>query len=266
MDIKAYREMIHSIVVPGTLPYEAMANCYQPLTDFLKTETPEKLYRFRRCNERSISAFDQDQLWFAPGCKMNDDFDALLHFNKEDIKLGLKTTLENKQFISILQSLGQGVEIPSPIQNQFQPEILDAFCKTVAHMDQSVLADALRQFYDFFVSRMDINDTTVQQIIRKTIKFACFSEDVSSAAMWGYYADSGRGFALSYDFRNGNYTKCSSCPTPNGCPSCKNGILAPVIYEDICFDATKYATWLFQQEATQKMLLDKNILPLYPVF
>ena len=40
----------------------------------------------------------------------------------------------------------------------------------------------------------------------------------------------------------------------------------PVIYGDNCFDATQYATWLFQQEVVQKMLIDRNILPLYPLF
>ena len=79
MDMQAYSEMIHSIVVPATLPQEEMLKCYQPLTDFLQTETPEKLYRFRRCDERSISAFDPDQLWFSPGYTMNDDFDSLFY-------------------------------------------------------------------------------------------------------------------------------------------------------------------------------------------
>ena len=81
--MQTYSEMIHGIVVSATLSQEEMFKCYQPLTDFLQAETPEKLYRFRRCDEKSISAFDQDQLGFSPGYKMNDDFDALLHFNKE---------------------------------------------------------------------------------------------------------------------------------------------------------------------------------------
>ena len=262
---QSYEEMIHSIVVPATLSQEEMLKCYQPLTSFLQTEVPEKLYRFRRCDEKSISAFDQDQLWFSPGCKMNDDFDALLHFDKETIKTGLKAALENQQFLSALESIGQGTEIPPSIQNQFPAEMLDSFRKTIASMDQSTLIAALKQFYNFFANQIDINDITVQQVIRKTIKFACFSEEIGSAAMWGYYADSGRGFALSYDFRNGNYTKCNACPTRTQCPKYKNCLLMPVIYGDNCFDATQYATWLFQQEAIQKMLADRNILPLYPL-
>ena len=73
MNMQAYSDIIHSIIAPATLSQEEMLKCYQPLTEFLQTETPERLYRFRRCDERNIAAFDQDQLWFAPGYKMNDD-------------------------------------------------------------------------------------------------------------------------------------------------------------------------------------------------
>ena len=144
--------------------------------------------------------------------------------------------------------------------------MLDAFRKIIAQMDQSALEKSLKRFFDFFTSQIDINDSTVQQLLRKTVKFACFSEEIGSAAMWGYYADSGKGFALSYDFRNSNYTKCNTCSTGPQCPNYKNCLLTPVIYGDACFDATQYATWLFQQQVAQKMLLNNNFLPLYSLF
>ena len=42
-------------------------------------------YCFRWCDGKSIATFGQDQLWSSPGCKMNDDFEALLHFDKKRI-------------------------------------------------------------------------------------------------------------------------------------------------------------------------------------
>ena len=77
MTDQIYNEMIHSIIVPANLSIEEQVKRYQPLTEFLQTETPKQLYRFRQCNEWSIFAFDQDQLGVTPGYKMNDDFDAL---------------------------------------------------------------------------------------------------------------------------------------------------------------------------------------------
>ena len=130
-------------------------------------------------------------------------------------------------------------------------------------MDITTVDTAMNQLYNSFANQIDANDVVVREIVQKTIKFACFSETIESAAMWGYYADSGCGFALSYDFRNGGYTMCNSCVTGGQCPSYKNCLLAPVIYGDTCFDATKYATWLFQQEIILKMLADRNTLSLY---
>ena len=123
-------------------------------------------------------------------------------------------------------------------------------------MDEAAMNTSLDQVCDFFVNQIDANDDEVQQIVQKTIKFACFSETIDSAAMWGYYADSGCGFALSYDFRNSGYTKCNLCRIGNQCPAFKNCLLVPVIYSDICFDATKYAIWLFQQEVILKILTE----------
>lgn len=263
MDMQAYSDMIHSIVVPATLSQEEMLRRYQPLTEFLQTKTPEKLYRFRRCDERSISAFDQDQLWFSPGYKMNDDFDALLHFDKENIKSELKAFLENEQFRTAFRAIGKGAEAPALIQNLMPPEMLEAVRNNIAQMDESTMNTSMNQLFDFFANQIDANGVAVQQIVQKTIKFACFSEAIESAAMWGYYADSGSGFALSYDFRNGGYTMCNSCLTGNQCPSYKSCLLAPVIYGDTCFNATQYATWLFQQNAIFKMLADRNALSLY---
>ena len=263
MDMQAYSDMIHGIVVPATLSQEEMLGRYQPLTDFLKNETPERLYRFRRCDENSIAAFDQDQLWFSLGCKMNDDFDALLNFDKESIKSELRAFLKSEQFRTAFRAIGEGAEVPAHIQNLLQPEMLETIRKNIAQLDESVVDTSVNQFYDFFVNQIDTNDIAVQEIIQKTIKFACFSEAIESAAMWGYYADSGRGFALSYDFRNSGYTMCNSCQTRNMCPSYKSCLLAPVIYEDTCFNATKFAAWLFQQKAIYKILADRNALPLY---
>jgi len=162
MDMQAYSEMIHGIVVPATLSQEEMLKRYQPLTEFLQTKTPERLYRFRRCNEKSISAFDQDQIWFSLGYKMNDDFDALLHFGKENIKSELKAFLENEQFRAAFRAIGEGAEAPAHIQTLLPPDMLEALRKNIAQMDESAMNASMNQLYDFFANQIDANDVVVQ--------------------------------------------------------------------------------------------------------
>ena len=42
-------------------------------------------YCFQWCDGKSVAAFGQDRLRFSPGYKMNDDFEAPLHFDKKRI-------------------------------------------------------------------------------------------------------------------------------------------------------------------------------------
>ena len=62
MSDQEYKNMILALVVPENLPDEEKYKRYQTLQDFLKTNTPSELFRFRGCKERSFSEFDQDIL------------------------------------------------------------------------------------------------------------------------------------------------------------------------------------------------------------
>ncbi|MCI9331284.1 MAG: DUF2971 domain-containing protein [Oscillibacter sp.] len=241
MTDQSYKEMIHSIIVPANLSVQDQVERYRPLTEYLQTETPERLYRFRRCNEWSIFAFDQDQLGVTPGYKMNDDFDALLYFDKSRIKDNLKHFLND-------------------------PQITQKLREYIGQADDSQITMFADQFYNAMAQQLDKDSDYISNLIQRKINFASFSENISSADMWGYYADSSQGFALSYDFRNGNYTVCDSCRTKFQCSTSKNCTLARIIYDDVRFDATSYATWLFQYEVLQRMVIEKNLYSLRNYF
>lgn len=200
MTDKNYKDLIYSIIVPQELPQEEQNVRYQPLVDFLQTETPSSLYRFRECNENSISAFDQDQIWFAPGSEMNDDFDALLFLDRNTIYSNLERSLASF-----------GAEIPNSVLNSFPDDVAASVQAQFKQMSEAEIDEFRKQLHCFLVNRLDANMPRIEHIIQSVLKFACFSETIDSAAMWGYYANSGTGFALAYDFRNQNYTDCTLC-------------------------------------------------------
>ena len=45
---------------------------------------PEKLYRYRNCNENSISAFVNDEVWVVKSNLMNDGFDTRPYIDMEE--------------------------------------------------------------------------------------------------------------------------------------------------------------------------------------
>ena len=262
MKNQEYKDMINSTVVPGILSFEEKNKLYQPINDFLNSETPEKLYRFRKCSERNISAFDQDILPFSPGYKMNDDFDGLLYFDKERIRAEFKVAMENKSIKNALYNLSQGTNLPAALQNVIPPQVLSAIHANTAQLDQEAIDNMIDLLYNYTMTHFDEELSGISHLIQ-TLKIASFSEAIDSAAMWGYYADDGKGFALSYDFRHGNYTICNSCATNQQCRDANNCYLLPIIYGDNRFDATQYAVWAFQQSIIRQVLIKTNTYPMY---
>ena len=183
-EYKEYIEMIHGIVVPSSIPDDEKGKRYQPWASFLLEHTPEKLYRFRSCKERALSELGNGILGFSPGYKMNDVFDGLLYFDKEKILAGMNRALNNKDLKALLLSFGM------------TPESLET---------------KLQQFHDFITSDYDRNMDYISHVVQSA-KIVSLCEEIESAAMWGYYADDGKGFAVSYDFRCFNHPNCYLVP------------------------------------------------------
>ena len=248
MDQK-YKNMIHGVVVPATLSPEEQNKRYQPFLNLLKTEMPEELYRFRRCEERTIDEFDQNKLGFSPAYKMNDDFDGLLYFDKAQIKAALIDAVAPQKVIGLVESFRQGA-IPEGIGNCIPVEILQQFLNSFSRYTPEMIELLINQFLDFATNDYEERMSSLSQLTRN-IKIVSLSTEINSPAMWGYYANNGTGFALSYDLRELDFTEYC---------------LSPVIYGNERFDATQYAMWLFQQQIMKSILLGSNASYLYSTF
>lgn len=244
-----YKEMIHTLVVPENLPDEERGKRYQPLIDFLKTNTPDKLFRFRSCTERTIKEFDQDILGFSPASEMNDDFDGMLYFDKEHIKATLIDTLTPQKINRTLELFNQGA-IPVEIKNCIPGDILKQMIDSLSSLTFDAMSSLICQFTDFVTQDYDKRMTFLSQVTQNQ-KIACLSPRIESSAMWGYYAKNGTGFALSYDLREPNFSEYC---------------LVPVTYGEDRFDATEYAIWLLQQQTLKSILMSANACALYPLF
>lgn len=81
-----FKKIIENTIVPMNFSVEEKTACYDKIIRCVKDILPNKLYRFRTCSERSLSAFYNDELWFSNGSTMNDDFDARLYYDKKRIE------------------------------------------------------------------------------------------------------------------------------------------------------------------------------------
>lgn len=230
-----YINMIHTLVVPENLPDEEKGKRYQPLIDFLKTNTPEKLYRFRSCKERAFKELDEDILGFSPASEMNDDFDGMLYFDKERILTTLTETLTLQKLTELIESVIRGTT------NRIPDAILQQIICFMSSLPPESINLAIKQFIEFVTEDFNKQMTFISQLTQNQ-KIVCLSPRIESAAMWGYYADDGTGFALSYDLREPNFSEYC---------------LVRVIYSEERFNATEYAEWLLQQQTLQRVILMK---------
>lgn len=241
MDRENYKKLLHSISVPGALPAEEKSKRYKPIIDFLQTEIPSALYRYRSCGELSFGAFSEDQLWFSKPKVMNDDFDALISYDGEAINRQITENFQRA--FQVVNAIKNGEIVPELIK-QVLPQmqtIEKNILQTSADDIQTRFAEGEQAFQKYAQAELPPLSTLIQD----KIKIACFSESIESALMWGYYTDNSSGFALAYDFRDFQYPNCSKYNSP-----CLNGgafNLFPVIYSDERFDATEYVSWLWQQ-------------------
>lgn len=241
-----YTKIIHNLVVPETLSDEEKRKSNEPLMDYLKAHTPDKLFRFRGCKERTLNEFDLDILGFSPASEMNDDFDGMLYFDKERIKSKLFDAVTPKKINSMLESISKGT-IPEKYIKNIPEDALRQMAEPFFKHTTEEISLISNKFTDFVTEDYDKRMTFLSQVTQNQ-KIACLSESIESAAMWGYYAQNGTGFALSYDLRVPDFSEYT---------------LLPIIYGTDRFDATEYTEWLFQQQIIQRILFKNGLSSWY---
>ncbi len=161
------------------------------------------LFRYRRCTDYTISAFENDELWLSSASACNDQFDSLCFIELSELV---------KHIFKIL-----GIEAPLKYADKL------AICKKYS-----------KEFKNW----------------GRRQKIACFTEDVDSVTMWGYYADGGKGFALEYDMDKMTEKLNGFFP-----------VLFPVIYSKNRYNATKDALdWFRAAIINDKALIDALFL------
>ena len=71
-----FAKLLEETVIPSSLSIKEQEDSYKQLQIAAEKILPQSLFRYRSCSERSISAFDKDELWVSTANCMNDGFDT----------------------------------------------------------------------------------------------------------------------------------------------------------------------------------------------
>ncbi|MBQ9007833.1 MAG: DUF2971 domain-containing protein [Clostridia bacterium] len=227
-----FEKKLNATIIPQDFAPEEKIRIYGELKAEADKVLPEKLYRFRRCNEYSMSAFANDEVWVSKSSLMNDGFDARPYVVMEEIKARIG---------QLCQPIGEQEFIHHLFLHIGKNADLKKLRKHLEGLSQDELQARLMEIYDYVVNDMIQASLLIPVVAQQTIKIGCFTEELVSPYMWGLYADNEAGFALEYDFRD------MPAVEPEYYGKKREAYLCPVLYGQDRYNVpTEYVLYLLE--------------------
>jgi hypothetical protein len=192
--VKEVHRLLNNTLIPPEYFYKwvinedagELSNLLQPLSNYMKHHSPEKLFKIRRPNEHSISAFEKDMLFLSRAENFNDPYDCLLYFDDDQLHDRIRTHLNR---VNIFASINID-EVEFPLENGIQ------------NLDQ--LLTSIESIRKDFLDMVQSNFQNVTNILQRSTFISCLTEHIDSPIMWSHYGAEHQGFALEYEF-GGDY-------------------------------------------------------------
>lgn len=191
------------------------ANDYQEFSSVI--EYPRHIYRYRALSINSVSALQQNCVYFSTSDYYDDPFDTNLHIDKDAVRKAATDLTSGKidqKNIDAYTNLF-GLSVPRGVIGTPSEEVLSLFNHAFS---------------------------SIQTSIKKDTWSVCFSESATNENLWLKYADSHKGFAVEYDTTRDDLMRCGKEGKCTGCPLSKSVLsLYPMYYSDDKYDATAFA-------------------------
>lgn len=240
-----YKDIVENTILSNALSNEEQDKIISPLNNYINARLPKKLYRYRTCSERHFDAFFKDELWFSNGNAMNDDFDARLYYDRENIRNWMNSFLIENKGQDLLNDILSVKLIPDEIED-ILPGANASFAQ-IKNTPIEQITKAYKELMEWASYNLEKVLENTTEGIRSLVKFACLAERIDSDLMWGHYSENASGFAIEYKFdemsfaapkRSGENVTCS---------------LFPMVYQHNQIDATEYAKWSFQRQILSRV-------------
>ena len=184
---------------------------------------PQKLYRFRKADIKSLEALRTNRLYFSSAAYYDDPFDSYSYIDWE---------LVNNQIICEYNDSTKLQNIASMIQSVF-----DIPANQVTYSIKSVPSNQWIEYSNAFL------EYTREEIQRIQLSI-CFTEQFDNEVLWLKYASQHKGFALEYQITDDFLVL-------NGKVSQQKCFLYPIYYSNKKYNATEYAKMLTYKIAAQ---------------
>ena len=234
MNRSEFAKILNSIIIPQGTSVEDINRRVRPISEAVFQMMPRSLFRYRACNDRSIDAFEKDIIYAVTADKYNDPYDTLVKCDTDGIKAFLRQVLSVETLANLKAYIAQGNSMPEEIVHSNPNVLWDQIrSKLLEIKDVSSLEEKIEETLQQVSTSIDIFLPIIAESARRFSTYACFCESVDNMLMWSHYADSHRGFALEYDFR-----QTFSSPI-------ENTVLLPVVYSEDRLDVSAFMMWAY---------------------
>lgn len=187
---------------------------------------PEKLYRYRSIDTKTLNALAENKLYFSTSNYYDDPFDTFIRIDVQKIR-NIAQCFENKN-------------LPAQFMNLFDliPE------QNLAKENIKVIVDEVIKF-----------TKETRNEIRKWYWSLCFTEKYCNETLWLKYANNHKGFVLEYEIVNLKNAKFNSEMSALCMVNNVNLTLYPVYYskDQNGYDSTNYAGFVNFCHLQEKM-------------
>lgn len=208
--MKDFREEFQKLLESTYIPTVGDdAEIGKKLDDFLNIafqNIPEKLYRYRQCDEKdySLDSFKQGTISLCNANRFSDKYDSRVYVDKEIILKELKDG-----FKGAISDLLKHIRQKNPM---VKPESATEICYLMecGLSDQEIIDKMIKKQYTDFIKGIESDMKSREYRFRgseNTAKIGCFTESVQSKFMWDHYAGGYTGFALEYNLKEFIYKK-----------------------------------------------------------
>lgn len=229
MERKEFQDILESIKIPEGTSAEDLQRLVLPINKSLLQMAPDRLFKYRSCCDKHISAFEKDEVWMSTSDLFNDPFDTLIQFDEKELRSACDALLNPEIVKAMTQYFAEGGQIASQIKYivdksemaSMRQMAADALAKGMIKPIAAEQMNVLKLMMEFYIALLP-------QVVQRFSTAVCFSERVDSILMWSHYANNHDGFALGYDLR------------PYLLPNSDNLGLFPVVYSERRYDASEF--------------------------
>lgn len=249
-----FEHLLHGTVINSGYSQNDAKAKIKTLQEWITTNIPNSLYRFRSNTDYALDALRKDEIWASTLWEFNDPYECIPFYNLDTIQSELERELSFEHISNLIQLFKSG-NIPEIIINAFGEKMIEQMIANIPNkLDESILRKNCeimkKQIIDFIVQNFnELCGQFFTGILRAESQrhIACFSEHNDSSLMWGHYANGHHGFCLEYDFKSILQPCQQECTDIKGCNNFMiTPSIAPVIYSKSRFDATSHLFTVIQ--------------------